>query len=79
VTATTQTECTRCSELLLEYISASNELIDTQERLLGSEPDSDVLAAAILNQALEQRSLLRKRLSLHQELHRRVPTTGRRI
>jgi hypothetical protein len=77
VTATTQTECTRCSELLLEYISANNELIDTQERLLGSGPDSNVLAAAILNHALEQRSLLRKRLSLHQELHR--APAGRRM
>jgi hypothetical protein len=76
VTATTQTECTRCSELLLEYISASNELIDTKERLTGFEPPADELASAILNEALEQRSLQRKRLSLHQELHR-IPAVGR--
>lgn len=68
MTATTQTECTRCSELLLEYIAANNQLIDTR---------ADQLAAAILDHALEQRSVLRKRLSLHQELHR-LPAIGRR-
>jgi hypothetical protein len=77
VTATAQTECTRCSELLLEYIDANNELIDTKERLNGSEPSADELASALLEYALEQRSMLRKRLSLHQELHR-FPATGRR-
>jgi hypothetical protein len=76
VTATTQTECTRCSELLLEYIAANNQLIDTKERLNGSGPTAGQLASAILNQALEQRSVLRKRLSLHQELHR-IPTPRR--
>ena len=77
MTATAQTECTRCSELLLEYIDANNELIDTKERLNDSEPSADELASALLEYALEQRSMLRKRLSLHQELHR-IPTTGRR-
>ncbi|HEV3331424.1 MAG TPA: hypothetical protein VG096_10610 [Bryobacteraceae bacterium] len=77
MTATAQTECTRCSELLLEYIDANNELIDTKERLNGSEPSADELASALLEYALEQRSMLRKRLSLHQELHR-FPATGRR-
>lgn len=70
MTATLQTECTRCSELLSEYIAASNELIETKEQLNGSEPPADELASALLNDALEQRSVLRKRLSLHQELHR---------
>ena len=70
MTATPQTECTRCSELLLEYIAASNELIDTKERLNASERTADELASALLDHALEQRSVLRKRLSLHQELHR---------
>ena len=77
MTATTQTECTRCSELILEYISAGNEFLDTQERLNASEPSAGQLAQAMLNEALEQRSLLRKRLSLHQELHR-IPA-GRRM
>jgi len=72
VTATPQTECTRCSELLLEYIAASNELIDTKERLHASERTADELASALLDHALEQRSVLRKRLSLHQALHKAV-------
>ena len=70
MTATIQTECTRCSELLLDYIAASNELIDTKERLHGPEPTMDELSSTLLDQALEQRSVLRKRLFLHQELHR---------
>ncbi|HUI80582.1 MAG TPA: hypothetical protein VLY24_21805 [Bryobacteraceae bacterium] len=78
MTATIQTECTRCSELLLEYISASNDLIDTKEQLNGSEPSADELATALLTQALEQRSVLRKRLYLHQELHR-IPAAGQRV
>jgi hypothetical protein len=77
VTATTQTECTRCSELLLEYIAANNQLIDTKERLNGPEPTAGQLAVTLLDHALEQRSVLRKRLSLHQELHR-IPAVGRR-
>jgi hypothetical protein len=78
VTATIQTECTRCSELLLEYISASNDLIDTKEQLNDAEPSADELATALLTQALEQRSVLRKRLYLHQELHR-IPVAGPRV
>jgi len=78
VTAITQAECNRCSELLLEYIAASNDLIDTKERLSGSVPAEVGLATAILHEALEQRSVWRKRLSLHQELHR-VPASGRRV
>jgi hypothetical protein len=76
VTATLQTECTRCSELLGEYIAASNELIETKEQWSGSEPDADALASAILNHAFEERSVLRKRLSLHQELHK-IPVMRR--
>ena len=55
----------------------SNECLDTQERLNAAEPSSGQLAHALLNEALEQRSLMRKRLSLHQELHR-MPA-GRRM
>lgn len=77
MTATQQTECTRCSELLLEYIAANNELIDTKERLDDFEPSAGELASAILHEALEQRSVLRKRLSLHQELHR-IPVVSQR-
>ncbi len=72
-----QTECTRCSELLLDYIAANNELIDTKERLSGSEATAAQLASALLDNALEQRSVLRKRMFLHQELHR-IPAVGRR-
>jgi len=77
VTATPRTECTRCSELLLEYIAASNHMIDAKQQVHGLERTASQLASALLDQALEQRSLLRKRLSLHQELHR-IPTLGRR-
>jgi hypothetical protein len=75
---TPQTECNRCSELLLDYIAANNELIDTKEQLNGSETTADELASALLDHALEMRSVLRKRMSLHQELHR-IPAVGRRV
>jgi hypothetical protein len=70
-----QTECTRCSELLLDYIAANNQLIDTKEQLSGSERIADQLASALLDHALEQRSVLRKRMFLHRELHR-MPVAG---
>ncbi len=65
------TDCPRCSELLTEYIAAGNQLIDTKKRLKGrAQPTAKEIASALIDDALERRSLLRKRLSLHQELHR---------
>ena len=60
-------ECTRCSELLLAYITAGNEWIETRERL---EPHRSAHALrSALDEAQERRSALRKRLSAHQQIH----------
>ena len=60
-------QCARCSELLLAYITASNEWIEARERL---DPHRSPRALrSALDEAKERRTVLRKRLAAHQQIH----------
>ncbi len=64
-------QCTRCSELLMEYIAAGNQSIDAREQFnKPMSPELHAWASQLLEQALEQKSERRKRLTVHQALHR---------
>ena len=55
----------------MEYITAGNELVDAKTRLTRtSRLSASQLSSVLLQRALERRSLMRKRLALHQSLHR---------
>jgi len=59
-------ECDLCAELLTEYIAASNEIVETQERLHSRKPPSAAqLASALIDQALKRKNLARKQLFIH--------------
>lgn len=63
-------ECDLCVEMLTEYIAASNEVVDTKERLHSHQPPSaQQLAASLINHALKRRESTRKRLFDHQQQH----------
>ena len=62
----------------MEYITAGNELIDVKTRLTrSSRLSAKQLSSVLLQRALERRSMMRKRLALHQELHRLHPCSLR--
>ena len=55
----------------MDYITAGNDVVDNRKRFTRSKQlTADQLSSLLLDRALERRSLMRKRLSLHQELHR---------
>jgi hypothetical protein len=61
-------ECELCTELLGDYISASNSMVDTKQKLNNRKPASArQLASALLDHALRQRNEARKRLFLHKD------------
>jgi len=62
-------ECELCAELLTDYISAGNEIVDSKERLQTHTPASaSRLASALIDHALKRRNQARKRLLLHKDL-----------
>ncbi len=61
-------ECDLCVEMLTEYIAASNEVVDTKQRLHSRTPPSaQQLAASLIDHALKRRESTRKRLLNHKE------------
>ena len=61
-------ECELCTELLTDYISASNSMVDTKQKLNVRRPSTaGQLASALLDHALRRRNEARKRLFLHKE------------
>jgi hypothetical protein len=56
-------------ELLTDYLSAANNVVDTKDRLHnhGQQTAGD-LAAGILDHAVQHRNEARKRLLIHKEL-----------
>ena len=63
-------ECDLCVELLTEYITASNEVVDTKERLHSRKPPSaQQLAASLIDHSLKRRDSARKRLFTHKKRH----------
>jgi hypothetical protein len=61
-------QCTRCSELLLAYITAGNDWVDARERLDPRRPPTRALRLA-LDEARERRRVLGDRLANHQQIH----------
>ncbi|MBZ5578284.1 MAG: hypothetical protein LAP40_17105 [Acidobacteriia bacterium] len=62
-------ECELCAELLTDYISAANEIVDNKERLQARPPaTASQLASALIDHALKRRNQARKRLFLHKDL-----------
>ena len=61
-------ECELCAELLTEYIAASNEIVETKERLHARKPPSArQLASSLIDNALKRKSLARKQLFTHKD------------
>jgi hypothetical protein len=61
-------ECELCAELLTNYISASNQIVEYHARRpAGPEPSASQLAAAMINRALGQKNEARKRLLTHKK------------
>lgn len=61
-------ECELCAELLTDYISAGNEILETKERLHDHrEPSPEQLAAALIDNALKRRKRARQRFLIHKE------------
>jgi hypothetical protein len=59
-------ECELCTELLSDYISAANSIVETKQRLHGrKQATARQLASALLDHALRRRNDARKRLLLH--------------
>ena len=61
-------ECEVCSELLIEYITASNEIIDAKKRThTRKQPSARQLASLLIDNALDRRNRSRKQLFTHKE------------
>ena len=61
-------ECDLCTELLTDYISAANDIVETKERLHARpEPSAQKLASALIDRALKRRNEARRRLFSHKE------------
>ncbi len=59
-------ECDLCAELLIEYITASNEIVDRKVRAVPAhEPTSSQLAAALVDRAVKRRDQARQKLYAH--------------
>jgi len=61
-------ECDLCMELLTDYLSAANGVVETKDRPRnhGQQTAGD-LAAGILDHAVQHRNEARKRLLIHKE------------
>ena len=61
-------ECDLCSELLEEYLSAANEIVDARQPLHSRKPASArQLASALIDNSLKRRANARKRFFHHKE------------
>jgi len=61
-------ECDLCTELLTDYISAANSIVETKRKLdRRKPPTAQELASALLDHALRRRNEARKRLFLHKD------------
>jgi hypothetical protein len=61
-------ECEVCTELLIEYIAASNDIVETRKRTHSrKQPSARQLASSLIDNALERRTRSRQQLFTHKE------------
>jgi hypothetical protein len=59
-------ECDLCADLLTEYISAANEIVDNKEWLQArKKPSARQLASSLIDNAIKRREEAKSRLLRH--------------